>query len=120
MARRRHSAEHRVHPDLPEQPQRAFDQVYALVRDIPAGRVMTYGQISRLLLHRLSPAAVGWALHRCPEDLPWQRVVNTQGACSTERLGEFPPGWQRTLLEKEGVRFGPDGTLDLERYRHQP
>jgi methylated-DNA-protein-cysteine methyltransferase-like protein len=81
---------------------------------------MTYGQIARLLLHQLSPAAVGWAMHRCPDDVPWQRVVNQSGGCSTDRLCNFPPGWQRTLLEEEGVDFRDDGTLDLERHRHQP
>jgi methylated-DNA-protein-cysteine methyltransferase-like protein len=109
-----------VHPEVPAGSAGAFAEVHALVRAIPRGRVMTYGQIARLLLHRLSPAAVGWAMHRCPPDVPWQRVVNASGGCSTDRLGEFPPGWQRALLEREGVRFDRDGALDLERYRHRP
>jgi methylated-DNA-protein-cysteine methyltransferase-like protein len=77
---------------------------------------MTYGQISALLGHALSPAAVGWALHVCPEDVPWHRVVNAQGRCSTERLPDFPPGLQRSLLETEGVRFDGQGKLDLRTY----
>lgn len=90
------------------------------MRLIPPGQVMTYGQISKLLLHRLSPAAVGWALHRCPEGVPWQRVLNAAGGCSTDRLGEMPPGYQRELLQREGVRFRDDDTLDLGRYRWRP
>ena len=81
---------------------------------------MTYGQIAALLEHRLSPRAVGWAMHGCPEDVPWQRVVNASGGCSTDRLPDAPPGLQRALLEAEGVAFGDNGTLDLETYRWEP
>jgi methylated-DNA-protein-cysteine methyltransferase-like protein len=81
---------------------------------------MTYGQIAGLLGHLLSPKAVGWAMHTCPEDVPWQRVVNASGACSTDRRGDLPPGLQRALLEGEGVQFRLDGTLDLARYRWEP
>ncbi len=96
------------------------DQVFVLVRTIPRGRVMTYGQISALLGSSLSPRAVGWMLHRCPDDVPWQRVVNASGGCSTDRLPDFPKGMQRALLEAEEIRFRPNGTLDLELYRFSP
>ena len=91
-----------------------------MVRAIPAGRVMTYGQISSLLGSRLSPVAVGWMLHRCPDDVPWQRVVNASGRCSTERLPDLPRGLQQHLLEGEGVEFDDGGALDLDRYRWWP
>jgi methylated-DNA-protein-cysteine methyltransferase-like protein len=78
---------------------------------------MTYGQIASLLASSLSPRAVGWMLHRCPDDVPWHRVVNASGACSTDRLPDFPAGLQRAMLEGEGVAFRDDGTLDLDRYR---
>lgn len=81
---------------------------------------MTYGQIATLIENRLSPRAVGWALHGCPEDVPWQRVVNASGGCSTERLPDIPAGLQRAMLEAEGVVFSPSGTLDLARYRWVP
>jgi methylated-DNA-protein-cysteine methyltransferase-like protein len=81
---------------------------------------MTYGQIASLLAQRLSPRAVGWAMYGCPEDVPWQRVVNASGGCSTERRPDVPPGLQRALLEAEGVEFRDNGTLDLERYRWPP
>lgn len=77
---------------------------------------MTYGQVSARLGHLLSPAAVGWALHVCPPDVPWHRVVNAQGRCSTERLPDFPPGLQQKLLEAEGVVFDAQGRLDLAYY----
>jgi methylated-DNA-protein-cysteine methyltransferase-like protein len=82
--------------------------------------VSTYGQISVLLGNLLSPVAVGWALHACPAGVPWQRVVNAAGGCSTDRLPDLPLGLQRTLLEAEGVRFRKDGTLDLSCYRWEP
>ncbi len=81
---------------------------------------MTYGQLSELMAGRLSPRAVGWMMHRCPEGVPWQRVVNASGGCSTDRLPDFPKGLQRAMLEEEGVAFRANGTLDLEVYRWWP
>jgi methylated-DNA-protein-cysteine methyltransferase-like protein len=106
----------RLHGDV-EVRHGAWDLVYTIVRSIPAGRVMTYGQISFLLGGRLSPVAVGWALHVCPEDVPWHRVVNASGRCSTDRLPDLPPGLQHAMLRAEGVRFRRDGSLDLCRYQ---
>lgn len=104
----------------PARPRSPFDAVHALVRRIPRGRVMTYGQIAAEIENRLSARAVGWAMHDCPEDVPWQRVVNASGGCSTDRLDRGAPGLQRALLEREGVAFRANGTLDLERYRWTP
>ena len=81
---------------------------------------MTYGQIAGLIEHALSPRAVGWALHGCPQDVPWQRVVNASGGCSTERLPDTPPGLQRELLQSEGIAFRENDTLDLEVCRWTP
>ena len=110
----------RLHGDVEGPRHGAYGAVYALVRRIPRGRVMTYGQIATLLGGRLSPRAVGWAMHGCPAGVPWQRVVNASGGCSTERMPDVPPGLQRALLEGEGVSFRADGTLDLDRYRWTP
>lgn len=96
------------------------DAVLAVVRAIPEGRVMTYGQIAAVIGSRVSPRAVGWILLGCGEDIPWQRVVNASGGCSTDRLPDVPAGLQRSLLEREGVEFSSRGTLDLERYRWWP
>jgi methylated-DNA-protein-cysteine methyltransferase-like protein len=110
----------RLHGEVQGARQSAWDGVYKLARRIPRGKVMTYGQIATLLGSRLSPRAVGWALHGCPRDVPWHRVVNAAGGCSTERLPDIAPRLQRTLLEREGVSFGPRDTLDLRRYRWTP
>lgn len=98
----------------------AWEEVYGWVRRIPPGRVMSYGQIAKLLRRPLSARAVGWAMRQCPEDAPWHRVVNALGGMSTERLAHLPDGLQRHLLEGEGVRFRDDGTLPMTRYRWPP
>jgi methylated-DNA-protein-cysteine methyltransferase-like protein len=82
--------------------------------------VVTYGQIAALLESRVSPRAVGWAMHGCPDGVPWHRVVNASGGCSTDRLPDIPEGLQRAMLEAEGVEFRASGTLDLSRYRWDP
>ena len=97
----------------------AWEEVYRIVRRIPRGRVMSYGQIAELLSRPLSARAVGWAMNQCPGDVPWQRVVNAAGGISTEHLHE-PPDLQRRLLESEGIRFGKTGTLSMSRYRFTP
>jgi len=110
----------RVHGEVSGEKPQVFRRVYALVRRIPKGRVMTYGQIATLIESRLSPRAVGWAMHGCPPGVPWQRVVNASGGTSTDRLPDMPTGLQRALLEAEGVAFRPNGTLDLKQYRWFP
>jgi methylated-DNA-protein-cysteine methyltransferase-like protein len=97
----------------------AWEEVYRIVRRIPRGRVMSYGQIAGLLSRPLSARAVGWAMNQCPGDVPWQRVVNASGGISTEHLHE-PPDLQRRILESEGIRFGKSGTLSMSRYRFTP
>lgn len=110
----------RVHGDIQGERGGAYDAVYALVRRIPKGRVMTYGQIATLVENRLSARAVGWAMHGCPNGVPWQRVVNASGGCSTDRVSDLPQGLQQALLEAEGVAFSAHGRLDLDQYRWVP
>lgn len=107
----------RLHGEAERPGRSAWEGVWQLVRSVPQGKVVTYGDISRALASTLSPVAVGWALHGCPEDVPWQRVVNASGRCSTERLPDLPPGLQRMLLEAEGVEFEKDDSIDLGRFR---
>ncbi len=110
----------RVHGDVGAVRPNAWHTVWQIVRAIPRGKVMTYGQISSLMGSVISPAAVGWAMHVCPDDVPWHRVVNASGGCSTERRGDMPPDSQRRMLEAEGVDFRLDGTLDLAVHRWSP
>ena len=95
-----------------------FERVWHLVRRVPRGKVITYGQLSRMIDRRLTPVGIGWAIRAAPDGLiPWQRVVNAKGGISTD---DQHPGLQRTILEKEGVRFGRDGLIDLDRYGWPP
>ncbi len=93
-----------------------FARVYAWVRKVPRGKVVTYGQLSELIDRRLTPLAVGWALSSAPPGLPWHRVVNARGAISAH--GQ--PTKQRALLEAEGVRFDAGGRVDLATYGWRP
>ena len=95
--------------------------VWDLVRRIPVGRVATYGQIAMLLppppgvdieaYRAFGPRWVGGAMANCPDDVPWQRVINSQGKIS-ERPGAER---QRILLEEEGVVFVKD-KVDLKKF----
>jgi methylated-DNA-protein-cysteine methyltransferase-like protein len=101
-----------------------YQQVYALVQQIPRGRVMTYGQIAVLLGRPTAARAVGYALHQLPpgSNVPWQRVINAQGRISPRGAGDKlrEPALQRVLLEGEGIEFNAQGQTDLDRYLWEP
>jgi len=97
----------------------AWEEVYEIVRLIPPGKVMNYGRIAKLCTRPLTPRAVGWAISDCPPDLPWHRVVNAAGRCSTDQVPGAPPRRQQALLEAEGVEFSANGTLDMDSYRFE-
>jgi len=94
-------------------------EVWSVVRRIPAGRVCTYGRVAGLAAPPpgLDPAAyrafgarwVGGALAHCPDDVPWWRVLNAQGRISPRDSA----GEQRRRLEAEGVAFDARGRVDL-------
>jgi methylated-DNA-protein-cysteine methyltransferase-like protein len=96
--------------------------VYTITRQIPPGRVMTYGSIAALIpppagmdghaYQRVRARWVGYAMAACPDGVPWQRVVNAQGKVSRPAA----PGAlaQRSLLEMEGIEFNTSGRLNLK------
>jgi methylated-DNA-protein-cysteine methyltransferase-like protein len=92
-----------------------YSRIYALVRQIPPGRVTTYGCIARTV--GCPARLVGFAMAALPagHDLPWQRVVNSEGKISPRREGDGAR-IQRALLEAEGVGFDADGRIPLARY----
>lgn len=103
--------------------EKVFERIYRLVLRIPPGRVMTYGQIARLLEERYSPRLVGWAMHATPQDernIPWHRVINSRGSVSTGRIILHEPDLQRLMLEAEGVVFDDRGHCDLRVYQWSP
>lgn len=95
-------------------------RVYDLVSLIPSGRVMTYGQIAEILGEGYTPRTVGYVMHGADsENVPWQRVINSQGACSTGRM-TMPMNLQQSMLESEGVVFSQKGKCDLREYLWYP
>ncbi len=95
------------------------ERVYEIVRRIPVGRVMTYGQIADILGEGYPPRTVAFVMHAADEKDPWHRVINAQGGCSTGRI-VLPPDKQQRMLEAEGVMFDARGRCDLGRYRWSP
>src|ERR1051325_6925223 len=89
------------------------ERVYQIVRRIPPGRVMTYGQIAYMLGEGYTPRTVGFVMHGADEsNTPWHRVINSQGKCSTGRI-VLPADKQQRMLEREGVKFDQTGRCDL-------
>lgn len=103
-----------------QKPDRQYrERVYKLVRRIPRGRVMTYGQIAVLLGEGYTPRTVGFVMHGADEQkTPWHRVINSQGRCSTVPV-VLPPDKQQRMLEAEGVKFHA-GRCELESYLWHP
>lgn len=97
-----------------------YERVYALVSQIPAGKVVTYGQVAALLGSPQAARAVGYALRYLPRDsgVPWHRVINHKGQISP-RFPTESPLLQRQLLEQEGVVFTADEAVNLAVYRWQ-
>ena len=98
--------------------------VWSIARQIPAGRVSTYGQIASMIpeppgvlppeFHRWSAPWVGGAMTAVPgdQDIPWQRVITRQGKISLP-VGSPGAREQRALLESEGVIFDDSGRVDF-------
>lgn len=103
---------------MPDEPK-LYDQIYSVVRQIPVGRVATYGQIARIV-GRCSAQMIGFALAALgkqtnAEDVPWQRVVNAKGKISPHGYG-FGTNMQRVLLEEEGITFSLENEIDFNKY----
>ena len=96
------------------------ERVYEIVRAIPSGRVMTYGQLAEILGEGYTPRTVGYVMHGADtENVPWQRVINSQGKCSTGKM-TMPVNLQQSILESEGVVFSDKGKCDLNEYLWYP
>ncbi len=92
-------------------------RIYAVVAEIPKGCVATYGQVAELAGLAGHARLVGYALNAFPEDLqiPWHRVINANGRISPRSDPEWE-GFQRALLEAEGVAFDEQGKISLRRF----
>lgn len=92
-----------------------YNTIYAILKEVPEGRVITYGWLARLAGEPNQARRVGRALAEAPglpglPGLPCHRVVDSRGRTA--------PRWieQRRLLKNEGVRFRPNGCVDLSNY----
>ena len=93
-------------------------QVYDIVEKIPAGTVLTYGDIAKMLGRPRMARFVGFAMSAvCDSDnRPWHRVTFSEGKLWDGKWEKV----QRKLLKAEGVGFTPDGRIDVEKYRWRP
>ncbi len=97
-----------------------YERIYAVVRQIPPGKVAAYGQIASIV-GGCTARMVGYAMAALTprhEDVPWHRVINAQGKISL-RADSAGSALQRRLLEEEGVRFDSTGKVDFRQVRWQ-
>ena len=102
-------------------PRSRWVRIWAVVDRVPKGRVATYGQIAALAGYPGHARQVGYALSALPDGArtPWQRVVNARGEISVRDRFDAAPR-QRLLLLEEGIVFGIDGRIDLDRFLWRP
>ena len=95
----------------------SYARIYEWVRQVPEGKVATYGQIAGLA-GKCSARQVGYAMAAAPDGsgIPWHRIINSQGRISL-RSGSEGHRLQRILLEAEGIVFSGDDEIDLAQYR---
>lgn len=94
-----------------------YEKIYMVVKSIPKGKVATYGQVALLAGNPRWARVVGYALHKNPEPgiIPCHRVVNRNGQVA-ESFAFGGSNIQRELLEKEGIVFNSNGSIDLKKY----
>ena len=100
--------------------QARLERIYEAIRDIPCGRVASYGQVAEIAGIPRGARQVGWALKHLPRgrNVPWHRVITASGRIAFE-TGSARFERQRRLLEKENVAV-TGGRVDMRRYRWQP
>ena len=100
-----------------------YNKIYQIVRQIPKGKVATYGQVADLADLYGKARQVGYALYRVDtglSDVPWHRVINAKGEISYSSSRHGADYLQRMLLEQEGIRFSPEGKINLREYLWLP
>lgn len=111
-----------VAPGRPADEPSFRERVFELVLRIPSGKVMSYGLAARVLGAGYDARAIGNVMHATPDDgrnIPWHRVINSQGGCSTAGL-TTPPDLQQRLLEAEGIVFNDKGRCAIDQYLWRP
>ncbi len=98
----------------------SFSQnVKSLIKQIPYGKVATYGQIAAYSGNPRAARQVAWILHSCSrkDNLPWHRVINSKGCISLPHRGGYET--QKKLLEIEGIIFKKNNSINLKIYQWQ-
>ena len=97
------------------------DKIVLIVKLIPSGYVVSYGQVALMAGVPRAARQVGWVLHDYSDkyNLPWWRVINNGGRISTNCL-DHTALMQKEFLEKENIIVNKDLTLDIEKYRYRP
>lgn len=98
----------------------AREAVFELVCCVPAGKVVTYGQVAELVTARVGPRDVGRIMFAAPEGVPWWRVVGSGGTLPIARRSPGLADQQRTRLLEEGVTFLRSGAIDMEACQWDP
>jgi methylated-DNA-protein-cysteine methyltransferase related protein len=100
--------------------ERFTEVVINIIRGIPPGKVMSYGQIAKVAGSPRGARQVVRILHSMSGkyNLPWHRVINSKGEIGIQDEELFFT--QKSLLEAEGVQFKGKSTIDMEKYRYQP
>ena len=95
------------------------EEIYEIVAKIPAGKVVSYGDIAKVV--RVPPRAVGGAMKQCLElselPLPWWRVVGHDGRFPLAKYRPDLAMEQEHLLQQEGLAFKESGQVDIDSYR---
>lgn len=98
------------------------EQAVAIIKAIPAGHVMTYGQVALEAGNPRGARQISRILHSMSAkyELPWHRIINAQGGISTPDNAEEKGNTQRQRLIAEGVQFNANGRISLDIYRWHP
>ena len=101
---------------------KTFDRIYHIVKDIPPGKVATYGQIAALVGPGMPARIVGFALNSLPDNnnIPWHRVINSKGTISYSPTRGEHDSLQKKMLEQEGILFDTNGRVNFEKFLWQP
>ncbi len=95
------------------------NQVVTVVRSIPYGKVVSYGQVAAYVGMPRGARQVGWTLRRLEKvDMPWWRVINNQGHISIAANWLHDRDEQRDLLRQEAVEVGTDYSVNMIKYRY--
>jgi len=95
------------------------DSVLQIVRSVPKGKIVSYGQVSLMAGIPRAALQVGWVLHIAGDQVCWWRVINNQGRISTKCTEHFPL-LQKQLLEEDGVKVSGDLKIDIKKNRWRP